>query len=260
MIKTRLLNFAGSVAIAILFATTQVTAQSNSKGPDSPVVVGHVLVLERNIVVVRQSGEDLQRKLTVTKKTKVEFVGFRGIGEPADAPQKGFGVKAKVSVGDVLKNIQYTPPIPANREIADRHRMTVGELFQQADLNHNEHVDYVEFSICIHRSEKHGPDHFPKLDKDGDDTLGIAEFKQALESVNWWRLSRKSPEQWMRNADNDGNELLNRTEFAVVSQSGNHTEQIFKRTDKDRSGAISDSELEGYIEDVVSPKPRSKKK
>lgn len=252
-------HIATLVFLAYCMTAATTFAQGNSNGPKSPVVVGHVLSANEDAVVVQQSGTDHQRKLTITAKTKIVFVGFKGTGKPTDVPKKGFGVKAKVSTGDVLKSIHYTPPLPANREIKDRQKLTEAELFRAADLNRNDKVDYIEFSISIHRSEKHGPDHFPNLDKDGDDTLGFKEFQQALTSIDWWRLSRKSAEEWMRTSDRDGNSELNKTEFASVCLSGSHLDQIFKRTDKDRSGTISLSELETWLGSVISPKRKRKK-
>ncbi len=260
MTAVQVLRLAILTVIGISLATTTTSAQSNSKGRNSSVVVGRIVSVDDDIILVRQNGEDHQRKLTVTKKTNVAFVGFKGIGKPADAPQAGFGVKAKVAPGDILKSVHYTPLLPASRDITDKHKLTEAELFQKADLDHNKRVDYVEFSIGIHRSEKHGPDHFPKMDQDGDDTLDGKEFEQALKKVSWWRLSRKSLEEWMQTADKNGNRELSQSEFGVVCQSGNHLNQIFKRTDKDKSDAISLEELGSYLSNAISPKRKPSRK
>ena len=84
--------------------------------------------------------------------------------------------------------------------------------------------------------------------------LDLNEFVEALKSVSWWKLSRKTPEDWFLQADQNQNESLDIKEFAQICTSGNHIENIFKRTDQDGSGALNLQETTSYIRSVTHEK------
>ena len=51
--------------------------KSNSSGPDSPVLYGEIIAVsdDRKTVTILQAGSD-ERDITITKKTKISFVGM----------------------------------------------------------------------------------------------------------------------------------------------------------------------------------------
>ena len=226
--------------------------KSNSSGPDSPVVVGIIKTASGNRVEVQQ-GQYL-RKLTLNKKSKVVFVSFLGAKEEFKA---GYSVKAKVAQ-ELINSIYITLPIgEVSRRTPDMSAMSALDLFKKADQNQDGEVCYRELSRVIHYSPKHGPDTFTKVDKDKSGTLDQTEFSAKLKSVDWWKLSQKSPLQWLAFCDKDKNGQLSPEEFAIIAGEG-HLESRFKRTDKDKSGAANLKELTAYISNVVQPKAKKK--
>jgi Ca2+-binding EF-hand superfamily protein len=95
---------------------------------------------------------------------------------------------------------------------------------------------------------------------DSDGVLDTAEFVEALSKVSWWKISRKTPEKWFIQADSNGNHKLDIEEFALICTSGNHIENIFKRTDRDTSGQLSQRETVTYIRSVTHGAKRTKVK
>ena len=237
-----------------------VLAQSNSKGKDSRVVVGTLKRVDATGTKfdVLQSGEHL-RKLHVNAKSVIQFVGLPAEGE--QKPKVGMEVKATCEKDDSIKSITFTPPVGEPAMLGEKRlEMTAAELLEEVDKDANNSISYVEFSRYIYYSPKHGPDSFRKADKDSDGGLNSAEFVAALDKVSWWKLSRKTPDEWFAQADKNGDDVLDTKEFAGICTSGNHIDNIFKRTDRDESGSLSQREIAAYIRSVTHGKERSKKK
>lgn len=88
-----------SVYVVVILVTTfsvltsNTTAQSNSKKPDSPVVVGTLTSVDSSgkQFDVQENGEQL-RKLYLNSQSKVYFIGSPITGK--QKPKQGMGVKA----------------------------------------------------------------------------------------------------------------------------------------------------------------------
>ena len=244
-------------ALSVLASHAQ--AQSNSKGADSAVVVGTLKSVDSSGTRfdVLQSGEH-PRKLYVNSDSKVYFVGLPAKGE--QKPRAGLGVKASCEKDGRIKSISFTPPVGESSMLGEKRlRMTESELLKEVDRDASNSISYVEFSRYIYHSPKHGPDSFRNSDKDSDGVLDSAEFAEALSNVSWWKLSRKAPDEWFIQADKNSDGTLDIKEFASISTSGNHIENIFKRTDRDESGSLTLRETAAYIRSVTHGKQRSKK-
>jgi len=249
-----------SLILTFTGLTPNTEAQSNSKKPDSPVVVGTLTNVDSsgNELDVQQNGENL-RKLSLNSQSKIYFVGIPTTGKPK--PRPGMGVKAIADKDGRVKTISFTPPVGKVAMLGEKRlNMTASELLKEIDKDTSHLISYIEFSKYIYHSPKHGPDSFRKADKDGDGALDSAEFVEALNKVSWWTLSRKTPDQWFVQADKDKDGMLNIKEFNLICTSGNHLENIFKRSDRDKSGRLSQGETEAYLRSVTHGKERSKKK
>lgn len=251
-------------AVAVLVGAFSVLAshaqaQSNSKGPDSAVVVGTLKSVDSSGTKfdVQQSGEYL-RKLYVDSESKVYFVGLPAKGE--QKPTADQGVKATCDKDGRVKTISFTPPVGEPSMLGEKRlRMTESELLKEVDKDASNSISYVEFSKYIDHSPKHGPDSFRKADKDSDGVLDTAEFVEALSKVSWWKLSRKTPADWFIQVDKNSDGTLDIKEFASISTSGNHIDNIFKRTDRDDSGSLTQRETAAYIRSVTHGKQSSRK-
>ena len=232
--------------IGLLFFSNNVGAQSNSKGPNSPVVVGYIKAIKGNILEVQTKGH--LRKLIIGKKSKIVFVSFLGVKEEFKV---GYPVKGKVSK-EVINSLHITLPVSNFIErTPDMPKMSAAEIFKKSDLNQNGEISYVELSRTVYNSPKHGPDTFVKADKDQSGALNLAEFTEKLKRIDWWRISQKTPEQWLKTSDKDGNGSLSMKEFIPVNGGGGHIESRFKRIDKDKSGEANLKEVTAYIKGVV---------
>lgn len=224
-------------------------AQSNSKGPISPVVVGVLKSVDGNQLQVMQNGE-LLRKLFLGSKSRVHYVGMHD--KVDHHPVLGYGVKAKVEKDGSIKSILFTQPIGKLVPLGERRLlMSERELLKKIDVDQNGKVSYVEFARSIDDSPKHGPDGFRKNDKDSDGGLNQKEFNRMLSAVVWWKLSRKTSADWISNADKDENGKLTLDEFKMICTSGNHIGNIFHRSDKDKSGDLSGKEVTFYIKSIT---------
>lgn len=224
-------------------------AQSNSKGASSPVVVGVLKSAEGNQFQVLQGGE-LLRKLVLGPKSQVHYVGMHDKADHHPVP--GYGVKAKVAKDGSIKSILFTQPIGKTVPLGERRLMiSERELLEEIDRDRDGKVSYVEFARSIYDSPKHGPDGFRKNDKDGDGGLNQKEFNRSLSAVAWWKLSRKPPADWIATADKDDNGNLTLEEFKTICTGGNHIDNVFRRTDKDKSGDLSGTEVTAYIKSIT---------
>jgi Ca2+-binding EF-hand superfamily protein len=233
----------------LLFTVSLTYGQSNSKGPDSPIAVGVVTAVSSDgkTVTILQGG-DFDRDLTIDNETKVNFVGMV---KEAREIQNGYGVKAKVKNG-VASSINLTQPVGEQADLgADRHTYTVAQVLEKADDDGNGTLDYVESAKWVYYSPKHGPDHFTKVDKDGDGGLNEEELESLLNTVSWWKYSRQSADDWFAEADSDDDGLLNKKEFTTICSGKSHVDNRFKRTDSDKSGTISPEESSAYIKKLI---------
>ncbi|MDE0866436.1 MAG: EF-hand domain-containing protein [Rubripirellula sp.] len=236
-------------SLLTLFLSAPLYAQSNSKGPDSLVVVGVLKSAHADQFQVLQSGEYL-RSLVISQKSQIQYVGMPDKADHHPVP--GYGVKARVEKNGSIKSILFTQPIGETMPLGDKRlAMSERELLTEVDADQDGKVSYVEFSRFVYHSPKHGPDSFRKNDKDGDGMLNQKEFMQSLKDVAWWTLSRKTPAEWIASADNNNNEKLSLEEFKVICTSGNHIDNVFRRTDKDKSGDLSVMEAIAYIKSIT---------
>lgn len=249
-----------TLTCAFLVLSANVEAKPNSKGPDSPIVVGTLTSVDssKKKFDVQQSGENL-RKLYANSKSKIYFVGFPVKGD--QKPRTGLGVKASCGKDGLIKTITFTPPVGDPSTLGEKRlTLTEQELFDAVDQDASKSVSYIEFSKLIYHSPKHGPDSFRKADKDSDGVLNTAEFSKALSGVSWWKLSRKTSDDWFIQADKNKDDMLGIEEFALVCTSGSHIENIFKRVDEDTSGSLTQRETEAYIRSVTHEGKKNRKK
>ena len=251
------------VAILVLTfsgLTPNTQAQSNSKKPDSSVVVGTLKNVDSSgkKFTVQQNGESL-RNLYLDSKSKVYFIGLPANGK--QKPMVGQGVKATADKDGRVKTISFTPPVGETKMLGEKRlKMTETELLKEVDKDSSNSISYVEFSKYIHNSPKHGPDSFRKADKDSDGALDKTEFAAALGKVSWWKISRKSPNAWFIQADQNRDGMLDIQEFGLICPSGNHLKNIFKRADRDKSDSLNERETEAYIRSITHGKEKSKQK
>ena len=251
MIKIQLIKALAVLISSFAMFTAIAQAQNNRKEQANRVVVGTVKSIDSagTKFDVLQSGENLQR-LYINSKSKVYFVGFPQIGD--QKPRIGLGVKATCDNDGQVSKIIFTPHVGKPAILGEtRVSMTIPELYKKIDEDKSNSISYVEFSKYIYHSPKHGPDSFRKADKNSDGILNSVEFALALSKVSWWRLSRMTPNEWFLYADKNRDEMIDNKEFASICTSGNHIENIFKRTDKDRSGSLNQSETTAYIRSIT---------
>ncbi|MEC8861546.1 MAG: hypothetical protein VXX31_01255 [Planctomycetota bacterium] len=235
-------------------------AENHRKGKDGQVVVG---ILKRvdatgtKFEILQSDGQ--RRALQTNAKSVVRFVGLTA--DVAREPEIGMEVKATCEKDDIIKSITFTPPVGEPAILGDKRlKMTEMELFEEVDKDANNSISYVEFSKYIHHSPKHGPDAFRKADQTGSGGLNSSEFAEALKKVAWWKLSRQTPAKWFAQADKNGNKQLDAKEFVWICTSGNHLENIFKRTDRDASGSLSEQEVTTYILGITLGKKKTREK
>ena len=216
------------------------------------MVVGVLKSAEGNQFQVLQSG-GLLRQLVVGHRSQVHYVGMHDKADHQPVP--GYGVKAKVEKDGGIKSILFTQPIGKLVPLGEsRLIMSERELLEKIDVDRNGKVSYVEYARSMYNSPKHGPDGFRKNDKDGDGGLNQKEFNRILSSVAWWKLSRKTPADWIATADKDNDGKLTLEEFKMICMSGNHIDNNFGRTDKDKSGDLSSKEVTAYIKSITHKK------
>ena len=224
--------------------------KSNSSGPDSPVLYGEIIGLsdDRKTVTILQSGSD-KREITITKKTKLSFVGM---GKKSQELKVGYWGKAKVKNGEA-GSLKLTQPVGKLNPLGpERISMDEKSIFTAVDVNRDSGIDYVEMSRSIYHSPKHGPDKFEKFDVDANGLLDEEEFPVLLDQLTWWKFSRKSADNWFAQADTNGDGKLDEKEFGQTFDTGNHTENRFKRADGDKSGFLDKPEVSEFYQSLIS--------
>jgi Ca2+-binding EF-hand superfamily protein len=190
------------------------------------------------------------RGFTLDDKAKINYVSFLNAKKEI---KPGFFVRAGVDANGRCSQLWVTLPIPEEnlKPSAEMLTMTTAELHQMADSNGDGELSYVEYATAIYRSAKHGPVGFEKSDRDKSGTLNPEEFASKLESIKWWRISRKTPAEWHTESDSNSDGVLSKQEFVTFLGSTAHLDVFLKRADKDRSGDISVVELAGFIDTIL---------
>ncbi len=248
------------LASVFLALSLNVQANPDSGGAGKSVVVGTLMSVDSSgkKFDIEQSGEH-PRKLYVNSKSEVYYVGFPAKGD--HKPRVGLGVKASCEKDGLIKTITFTPPVGEPAMLGEKRlAMTEQELFNEVDQDASKSISYEEFSKNIYHSPKHGPDSFRKADRDSNGVLDTAEFMKALSGVSWWKLSRRTSDDWFVQADTNKNKMLDIEEFALICTGVNHIENIFKRADEDKSGSLTQHETAAYIRSVTHGKVRTRKK
>lgn len=243
-------------ALMVLLTTSPAVRADDGDG-EKNLFMGIVTQVAADHIVARPAGKDgEERTLRITPETKFDFVGFQGIGKPTDKPGVGFAFKASLAKGDVAKSILFSPNYPSRKSPENRHKMKPEELFKATDLNSNGNVDFVEYGSVIFQSYKHYPDRFrKKLDQNHDDVLDFKEFANSLELLEWWRLSRKTTEDWVKASDKNSNGQLEQEELrALIGDAHGKLEQLFAKLDKDKSNGLSAKELQAYMNEAIAGK------
>ena len=224
--------------------------KSNSSGPESPVLYGEIIAVstDKKTVTILQSGSD-KREIKITKKTKLSFVGM---GKKSQDLKVGYWGKAKVKKGEA-GSLKLTQPVGKLNPLGpERISMDEKSIFTAVDQNRDSGIDYVEMSRAIYHSPKHGPDKFEKYDMDANGLLDEDEFPVLLNQLTWWKFSRKSADNWFTQGDTNGDGKLDAKEFGQTFDTGNHTENRFKRADSDKSGSLDKAEVAEYYKSLLS--------
>ncbi|MEM9282400.1 MAG: EF-hand domain-containing protein [Verrucomicrobiota bacterium] len=224
-------------------------AQSNSSGPNSPIVVGTIIAIgeDDESVTILQGGEH-ERVISISEGTQVAFVGM---------PKKdreftvGFGAKASLK-GGKTKYLKVTLPLEKVSPLGpERVTMDEASIFDASDANEDDGVDYVEMSRFIYHSPKHGPDKFQNLDLDEDGLLDRDEFPKLLAGVGWWKFSRKSAAEWFAVGDSNQDGSIDMEEFGPTFDGGSHTASRFKRADRNKDGKLDENETATYVKSLL---------
>ena len=88
----------------------------------------------------------------------------------------------------------------------------------------------------------------------------MKEFEASLAKTQWWKMSRKTPAKWFELSDEDKNGVLNEKEFAILLGSNAHMNVFFPRADSNKSGDLDQKEVAAYIQTLIFPSEKGKKK
>lgn len=239
----------------VCLSTQALSAENNSKGPKSPLVIGIVKEAHDDHIVVI-TRDKYTRTIAFGEKSTVTYVGF---GKEKKEIKARFGVRAEVNK-EVIQSILVTPPVAEDKiePTPEMVKMTPAELLKTADLDQSGEVSYVEMSKTLFSSLKHGPVAFHKSDLDHSGSLNLQELPLLLAKVKWWKMSRKTPEEWFKPSDQDKNGVLSQEELAVLLGSEAHIEVFFKRADKNTSGDLDLTEVSLFIHELIFPSRRKR--
>ena len=232
------------VAFCLILAASEVAAQEK-KGE---ILSGIVEAVDGNDVTVNHRRKS--KTFTIHDKTNIAYVSFL---DAVKEIKPGFVTRAHVDDKGRCNQLWVTLPIPKEKlkPSAEMLKMTAAELHKMADTNSDGEVSYVEYATAIYRSPKHGPVGFNKSDKNKSGTLNLKEFEAKLETIKWYRISRKTPAEWHAEFDANSDGALNKQEFVAFLGSSAHIDTFLKRADKDKSGGISVEELAGFIKTIL---------
>jgi Ca2+-binding EF-hand superfamily protein len=232
------------IAISLSFASSDSVAQETK----AETLSGVVESVDGEKITVNHRRKS--RTFTLHDKAKIYYVSFLKAKKEI---KPGFFVRAGVDSDGQCNQLWVTLPIPKEnlKPNAKMLTMTPAELHKMADSNGDGELSYVEYSTAIYRSPKHGPVGFGKADKDKSGTLNLKEFAPKLESIKWYRISRKTPTQWHTEADANSDGVLSKQEFVTFLGSTAHLDTFFKRADKDRSGDLSVADLASFIDSIL---------
>ena len=74
------------------------------------------------------------------------------------------------------------------------------------------------------------------------------DISSTFDQLTWWKFSRKSGNDWFyTELDANGDGKLDENEFGQTFDTGNHTENRFKRTDGDKSGFLDKPEVSEFL-------------
>ncbi|MEM1442840.1 MAG: EF-hand domain-containing protein [Verrucomicrobiota bacterium] len=237
------------ISLSLLVLSGLASAQSNSSGPNSPIVVGSIVAIgeDEETVTILQEGVH-ERVISISEGTNVAFIGM---------PKKnreftiGYGAKANLKGGQT-KYLKVTLPLEEPSSLGpDRTAMDEESVFAASDENDDDGIDYVEMSRFVYHSPKHGPDKFQNLDRDGDGLLDREEFPELLEGVAWWKFSRKSAAEWFLEGDANQDGGIDEEEFGPTFDGGSHTASRFKRADRNKDGKLDEEETALYVDSLM---------
>jgi hypothetical protein len=134
----------------------------------------------------------------------------------------------------------------------NRAKMNKVELFKDADADSNGSLSLEEFTAKI-MGAKQAEKSFKKFDENQDSLLSQGEFDKAIEEVYWFKVTRKTGQEWLAALDENKNGELSFEEYKSL-QGGKPGEATFGRVDKDGNGGLSEEELDKHIQNVAKPK------
>lgn len=238
-----------SALMCLICSNTQtLSADNKSKGATSSLVIGIIEEAhdDRIVVITR---DKYKRTLAIGETSTVTYVGF---DQEKKEIKARFAVRAEVTK-EVIQSILVTPPVAEDKiePTLEMVKMTPAELLKTADLDQSGEVSYVEMSKTLFSSLKHGPVAFHKSDQDHSGSLNLKELPSLLAKVKWWKMSRKTPEEWFKASDQDKNGVLSQEELAVLLGSDAHIALFFRRADKNTSGALDLAEVSLFINELI---------
>ena len=238
-------NLASIIAV---FCLTFATVKAADEEGKHVILHGFVEAVAGNKITVNHRRQS--KVFTINDQTKVHYIGFLGA---ATEIKPGFVIRVGIDSKGIGRSLWVTPPIPKERlkPSPEMLKMRPADLHKMADSNGDGELSYVEYATSIYRSPKHGPVGFSKSDKDKSGTLNLAEFEPKIVELKWYRISRKTPAEWLATFDADRDGALNKDEFVHFLGSTAHIDSFLKRADRDKSGGISVEELAGFIDTIL---------